>query len=459
MILLDHNVLLVCYLVAAVLFILALKGLSSPRTARSANRLGATGAAIAIVATVLGHEIRNGLWIALAVLVGAVIAVPAARRVQMTQMPQLVAAFNGVGGGAAALVAIVEFTHVPDPWSTAVIAFTVLIGGISLTGSFVTFGKLQGLITSRAVVFPGLGILLGVLALAAVGIAVAMVFTGNLVLAGVLLAVGLTIGVFFVLPIGGADVPIVISLLNAFTGLAVAGSGLVLSNILLLIAGTLVGASGTILTTSMAKAMGRSVTGIVFGAFRQAVAGSGAAGAADRAVRMATAEDVAILLEYSSRIVIVPGYGLAVAQAHHAAAELADHLRERGAEVVFGIHPVAGRMPGHMNVLLAEANVPYESLVEMDVVNGQFASTDLVLVIGANDVVNPAAKSSPGSPIYGMPILAVSEAKQVVFLKRSLSPGFAGIENELFSDPKVSIVLGDAKATLSELLALVKAAA
>ena len=455
--LLNENVVLVCYLIAAVLFILALKGLSSPRTARRANRLGAAGAVIAIMAYVLGHEIRNGMWIALAVVVGAAIAVPAARQVRMTQMPQLVAAFNGVGGGAAALVAIVEFTHGPDAWSGAVIAFTVFIGGVSLTGSFVTFGKLQGIVTSRAVVFPGLGLILAVLTVAAVGTAVAMAVTGNLLLAAVLLVLGLVIGVLFVLPIGGADVPIVISLLNAFTGLAVAGSGLVLSNILLLIAGTLVGASGTILTISMATAMGRSVTGIVFGAFRRSVKGGGDAGVADRAVRTVTPEDVAILLEYSSRIVIVPGYGLAVAQAHHAAAELADHLRERGADVVFGIHPVAGRMPGHMNVLLAEANVPYESLVEMDVVNGQFKSTDLVLVIGANDVVNPAAKSSPGSPIYGMPILHVAEAKQVVFLKRSLSPGFAGIENELFYDPKVSIALGDAKATLSQLLALVKA--
>jgi NAD(P) transhydrogenase subunit beta len=455
---LNESVVLVGYLIAAVLFILALKGLSSPRKARRANRLGAAGAAIALGVYVLGHDISNGLWIALAVLVGTAIAVPAARRVQMTQMPQLVAAFNGVGGGAAAIVAIVEFTHGPDLWAGAVIAFTVFIGGLSLTGSFITFGKLQGIITSRAVVFPGLGALLAVLTLAAMATAVAMVITGNLLYAAGLLAIGLVVGVLFVLPIGGADVPIVISLLNAFTGLAVAGSGLVLSNVLLLIAGTLVGASGTILTMSMAGAMGRSVTGIVFGAFRTAAV-RGADAAEDRPVRIVTPEDVAILLEYSSRIVIVPGYGLAVSQAHHAAAELAEYLTAKGADVVFGIHPVAGRMPGHMNVLLAEANVPYESLVEMDVVNGQFKSTDLVLVIGANDVVNPAAKSSPGSPIYGMPILNVAEAKQVIFLKRSLNPGFAGIENELFYDPKVSIALGDAKATLSHLLTAVKAAA
>ena len=455
--LLNESVVLVGYLVAAILFILALKGLSSPRKARRANRLGAAGAVLAIGVYVLGHDIQNGIWIALAVVVGAGIAVPAARGVQMTQMPQLVAAFNGVGGGAAALVAIVEFTHGPDPWAGAVIAFTVFIGGLSLTGSFVTFGKLQGIITGRAVVFPGLSILLGLLTVAALATAVVMVLTGSLLYAAALLANGMIVGVLFVLPIGGADVPIVISLLNAFTGLAVAGSGLVLSNVLLLIAGTLVGASGTILTISMATAMGRSVTGIVFGAFRSRAKSGADAGAVDRPVRTVTPEDVAILLEYSSRIVIVPGYGLAVAQAHHAAAELAEHLTARGADVVFGIHPVAGRMPGHMNVLLAEANVPYESLVEMDVVNGQFKSTDLVLVIGANDVVNPAAKSSPGSPIYGMPILNVAEAKQVVFLKRSLNPGFAGIENELFYDPKVSIALGDAKATLSQLLTAVKA--
>jgi NAD(P) transhydrogenase subunit beta len=454
---LNETVVLTGYLIAAVLFILALKGLSSPRKARRANRLGATGAVLAIAVYVLGHDIRNGAWIALAVVVGAAIAVPAARRVQMTQMPQLVAAFNGVGGGAAALVAVVEFTHGPDVWAGIVIAFTIFIGGLSLTGSFITFGKLQGIITSRAVVFPGLGVLLGVLTLAAVATAVAMVITGSLLYAAALLAIGLIIGVLFVLPIGGADVPIVISLLNAFTGLAVAGSGVVLSNVLLLIAGTLVGASGTILTISMATAMGRSVTGIVFGAFRRTRKSGADAGKEDRPVRTVTPEDVAILLEYSSRIVIVPGYGLAVAQAHHAAAELAEHLTARGADVVFGIHPVAGRMPGHMNVLLAEANVPYESLLEMDVVNGQFKSTDLVLVIGANDVVNPAAKSSPGSPIYGMPILNVSEAKQVIFLKRSLNPGFAGIENELFYDPKVSIALGDAKATLTQLLTAVKA--
>ncbi|GAA1970688.1 NAD(P)(+) transhydrogenase (Re/Si-specific) subunit beta [Microbacterium deminutum] len=457
--LLPPEVVTASYILAAVLFILALKGLGNPRTARRANLLGAGGAAIAVLAYLLSVEIRNLWLIGLAVGVGAVIAVFAARRVQMTQMPQLVAAFNGVGGGAAALVALVEAGHSESPWTLVVVAVTVLIGSVSLTGSFVTFGKLQGIMTTRAVTFPGLPVIMVLLVVAAVGLGAALVVTGDTLFAFVLAVTGLILGVLLVLPIGGADVPIVISLLNAFTGLAVAASGLVLANVLLLIAGTLVGASGTILTIAMAKAMGRTVTGIVFGAFRAHVAGTASDTANDRPVRTMDPDDVAILLDYAQRVVIVPGYGLAVAGAHHAAAELAELLGSRGVDVVFGIHPVAGRMPGHMNVLLAEANVPYESLVEMDEVNPRFKTTDLVLVVGANDVVNPAAKTSPGSPIYGMPILAVGDAQQVVFLKRSLNPGFAGIENELFYDPKVSIVLGDAKQTLTKILSTVKTAA
>lgn len=454
--LLPAEIVTVCYIIAAVLFILALKGLGNPRTARRANLLGAAGAALAVIAYMLSIDLQNLVAILGAMVVGSVVAVIAARRVQMTEMPQLVAAFNGVGGGAAALVALVEVSHSESPWTLAVVAVTVLIGSVSLTGSFVTFGKLQGIITSRAVTFPGLRILMIGMLLAAVAAGIGLVATGDLVWAWGLVVAGLALGVLLVMPIGGADVPIVISLLNAFTGLAVAASGLVLSNVLLLIAGTLVGASGTILTMSMAKAMGRTVTGIVFGAFRAKAAGQTTSGASDRPVRTMETDDVAILLDYAQRVVIVPGYGLAVAGAHHAAAELADILRGGGVDVVFGIHPVAGRMPGHMNVLLAEANVPYEALVEMDEVNPRFKSTDLVLVVGANDVVNPAAKTSPGSPIYGMPILTVADAQQVVFFKRSLNPGFAGIDNELFFDPKVSIVLGDAKATLTKLLSTVK---
>ncbi|WP_404433847.1 NAD(P)(+) transhydrogenase (Re/Si-specific) subunit beta [Microbacterium lacus] len=454
--LLPAEVVTVCYIVAAVLFILALKGLGNPRTARRANLFGAAGAALAVLAYMLSIDLQNLVAILAAMVAGSIIAVIAARRVQMTEMPQLVAAFNGVGGGAAALVALVEVSHSESPWTLAVVALTVLIGSVSLTGSFVTFGKLQGIITSRAVTFAGLRLLMIGMLLAAVAAGVGLVLTGDLLWAWGLLVAGLVLGVLLVMPIGGADVPIVISLLNAFTGLAVAASGLVLGNVLLLIAGTLVGASGTILTMSMAKAMGRTVTGIVFGAFRPRAVGGSASEASDRPVRTMETDDVAILLDYAQRVVIVPGYGLAVAGAHHAAAELAEILRTGGVDVVFGIHPVAGRMPGHMNVLLAEASVPYEALVEMDEVNPRFKSTDLALVVGANDVVNPAAKTSPGSPIYGMPILTVADAQQVVFFKRSLNPGFAGIDNELFFDPKVSIVLGDAKVTLTKLLSTVK---
>ena len=319
-----------------------------------------------------------------------------------------------------------------------------------------TFAKLQELMTTRPVVFAGLPVIMGLVLLAAIGAAVAVVVTGAAWLAVVLLALGLVAGVLLVLPVGGADVPIVISLLNAFTGLAVAASGLVLGNVLLVVAGTLVGASGTILTRAMASAMGRSVSGILFGAFRGGST-AGSTTASDRPVRSSSPEDVAVLLGYAQKVVIVPGYGLAVAQGQHTVAELQQALEARGIEVVFAIHPVAGRMPGHMNVLLAEANVPYESLKEMGEVNPEFKTADVALVVGANDVVNPAAKSSPGSPIYGMPILEVEDARQVVFLKRSMRPGFAGIENELLYEPQTTLLFGDAKDSLAKVLGAVKA--
>ncbi len=336
------------------------------------------------------------------------------------------------------------------------IVFTLLVGAISFSGSLVTFAKLQELMTTRPVVFAGLPVIMGLVLLAAIGAAVAVVVTGAAWLAVVLLALGLVAGVLLVLPVGGADVPIVISLLNAFTGLAVAASGLVLGNVLLVVAGTLVGASGTILTRAMASAMGRSVTGILFGAFRGGST-AGSTTASDRPVRSSSPEDVAVLLGYAQKVVIVPGYGLAVAQGQHTVAELQQALEARGIEVVFAIHPVAGRMPGHMNVLLAEANVPYESLKEMSEVNPEFKTADVALVVGANDVVNPAAKSSPGSPIYGMPILEVEDARQVVFLKRSMRPGFAGIENELLYEPQTTLLFGDAKDSLAKVLGAVKA--
>jgi NAD(P) transhydrogenase subunit beta len=444
------------YLVAAVCFILALKGLSSPRTARRGNLIGAAGATLAVITVFLSAKLDNIPLILLAIVVGSAIAAPISRRVQMTQMPQLVALFNGVGGGAAALVAMLELGHSEGPWVLVAVVFTMLVGAVSFAGSAITVAKLQELITTRPVVFPGMRWVMTLAAAAALVVGGLVVATGSTGWAILLLVLGLVVGLLLVLPVGGADVPIVISLLNAFTGLAVAASGVVLDNVLLVVAGTLVGASGTILTRAMASAMGRGVSGIMFGAFR----GGSTAGSttqSDRPVRSSNPEDVAVLLAYAQRVVIVPGYGLAVAQGQHTIAELATTLEARGVDVDFAIHPVAGRMPGHMNVLLAEANVPYESLKEMAEVNPEFKNTDVVLVVGANDVVNPAAKTSPGSPIYGMPILEVEEGRQIVFLKRSMRPGFAGIENELLFDPKTTLLFGDAKDSLTKVLGAVNA--
>ena len=447
------------YLACAVCFILALKGLSGPRTARAGNLLGAAAAVVGCAVVFFYLDLQNVPLILGAVAVGTAGGLVGARRVQMTQMPQMVALFNGVGGGAAALVALLELQHMDDAsgwFALAATAFTVVVGSISFSGSVITFMKLQELMTSRPVVFPGLPVVFGGALVAAVALSVVTV-TSPAVVVGVLLALlGLLIGVLLVLPVGGADVPIVISLLHAYTGQTVAAGGYVLGNTLLLVAGTLVGASGTFLTKLMAAAMGRSVLNILFGALK---GGStlGADQASDRPVRSAGPEDVAILLGYASKVIIVPGYGLAVAQAQHTLRELVDELTERGTQVDYAIHPVAGRMPGHMNVLLAEAQVPYEQLKEMDDINGEFKQTDVVLVVGANDVVNPAAKTTPGAPIYGMPILNADEAKQVVFMKRSMRPGFAGIENELLFDPKTTLLFGDAKDSLGKLLSAVKA--
>lgn len=449
------------YLACAVCFILALKGLSGPRTARAGNLIGAAAAVVAVVVPFLYLDLDHVPLMVGAIAVGTAGGVLGAQKVQMTQMPQMVALFNGVGGGAAALVALLELHEmIPHEgwygWFVfAATAFTIAVGSISFSGSIVTFAKLQELMTSRPVVFPGLPIAFGVAGVATIVLGVLTV-TGPTVAIGVVLALlGLLIGVLLVLPVGGADVPIVISLLNAFTGLTVAAGGYVLSNVVLLVAGTLVGASGTYLTLLMARAMGRSVANILFGALK---GGStlGAGEASDRPVRSAGPEDVAILLGYAERVIIVPGYGLAVAQAQHTLRELVDVLGARGTRVDYAIHPVAGRMPGHMNVLLAEAQVPYEQLVEMDDINGDFKHTDVVLVVGANDVVNPAAKTSPGAPIYGMPILDADEARQIVFMKRSMRPGFAGIENELLFDPKTTLLFGDAKDSLGKLLSAVK---
>jgi NAD(P) transhydrogenase subunit beta len=453
------------YLLAAVLFVLGLKQLSSPKGARRGNLIAAVGMVIALAATLPNlHFTSTGLVVVLLGLaIGAPLGAISARRVHMTAIPQMVALFNGVGGGAAALVAISELLEKSSHPAFA-LAFpsllSIVIGGISFAGSLVAFAKLQGLITGSPITYPGQQMVNGLLAAAIVGLVIAVLAVASVPAYFVpLLILALILGVAFVLPIGGADMPVVISLLNAFTGLAVAATGFVLGNFALIVAGTLVGASGTLLTKMMSDAMGRSLGNVLFGAFGAAAAGAaGAVGAAGRPVRAGTPEDIGTLLAYSRKVIIVPGYGLAVAQAQHAARELADLLEKRGVEVDYAIHPVAGRMPGHMNVLLAEANVPYEQLKEMDEINGEFKSADVALVVGANDVVNPAARNTPGSPIYGMPILNVDEAKNIVFMKRSMRPGFAGIDNALLYDPKTIMLFGDAKDSLTKLINAVKAA-
>ena len=448
------------YLAAAVCFIVALKGLSSPKTARRGNLIGAAGAVLACVIVFVVSDLNHLLPILAAIAAGTAIGVLGAYRVQMTQMPQLVALFNGVGGGAAAIVAIIELaelgTSSEQVFDLIATAFTIVVGSVSFAGSVVTFLKLQELMTTRPVVFSGYPILYGLGLLAALALSVGLVIAPSMFFALMLAAVGAALGVLLVLPVGGADVPIVISLLNAFTGLTVAASGYLLENILLLVAGTLVGSAGTLLTRLMANAMGRLVINILFGALK---GGStlGATTVSDRPVKAAGPADVAILLAYAQRVIIVPGYGLAVAQAQHTLRQLVDLLLERGTHVDYAIHPVAGRMPGHMNVLLAEAQVPYEQLKEMDQIDPEFKQADVALVVGANDVVNPAAETTPGAPIYGMPILHANQARQVVFMKRSMRPGFAGIENELLYEPTTTLLFGDAKDTMGKLLAELKA--
>ena len=455
------------YLVAATTFLLALKGLGSPKRARLGNVIAAVGMAIAVGATFF-HEGADGQGldhinlIILGMVIGTIVAVPAARFVQMTAMPQLVAIFNGVGGGAAALVSITEFIHIkndkPATYVTLEVLLGVLIGTVSFSGSAIAYAKLQELMTTRPVTYPGQQILNGIFGVAAIGLIVAILVNGNLALLWILLAIAFILGVAFVLPIGGADVPVLISLLNSFTGLAVAASGFTVGSNVLIVAGTLVGASGILLTRMMSKAMGRSLGNVLFSAFGSVVTASGDGAREDgRTVRSGTPDDIGVLLAYASKVVIIPGYGLAVAQAQHTVRELADELEKKGIEVFYAIHPVAGRMPGHMNVLLAEANIPYEKLKEMDEANTEMPTADVALVVGANDTVNPAAKADPGSPIYGMPIINADQAGTVVFLKRSMRPGFAGIENELLFDPKTILLFGDAKDSLTKLVAAVAA--
>jgi H+-translocating NAD(P) transhydrogenase subunit beta len=448
------------YLACAALFIFGLMQLASPRTAVRGNQLAAAAMGVIIAVTLWDSGAHNLAWIIAGAVVGGAIGAYSARAVKMTAMPQMVALFNGVGGGAAALIAFSEFHGVGNLPTNDVIStlFSAIVGSVSFAGSMVAFGKLQELITGSPVTMPGQKVVNAALFLAVLALAVWQ-FAGsqNEGLLAVTMALALVLGVIMVMAIGGADMPVVISLLNSFTGLAAAATGFALNNDALIIAGTLVGASGTLLTQLMGRAMNRSIANVVFGAFGTGSGEAAAAGPGGGQVRATSADDVAVMLAYARRVVIVPGYGLAVAQAQHNVRELADQLQKRGVDVRYAIHPVAGRMPGHMNVLLAEADVPYTQLYEMDDINDEFARTDVVLVIGANDVVNPAAKNTPGSPIYGMPVLNVDEASAVVVLKRSMNTGFAGIENELFYEPKTTMLFGDAKDSIVNLIGAVKA--
>ena len=451
------------YLVAAVLFILGMKRLSSPETARSGNILAAIGMGIALVAVLPWIQLKHGpsllnygLMI-LGIAIGTVVGAFGALRVKMTAMPQMVALFNGVGGGAAALIATVEFFRLASGEGiTAGIAvamlFATLIGSISFSGSIMAWAKLQGMV-ERPVTYPLQQAVNAALFLAVLGIAGYQLWQANAMLFGIFFAISLVFGVLTVLPIGGADMPVVISLLNSFTGLAVAADGFTISNIALIIGGMLVGSSGTLLTIMMCKAMNRPITNVLFGAFGKVTARAGGGASAEgKTVKPIQADEAAILMGYAQLVIIVPGYGMAVAQAQHAVREMADALSKSGVEVKYAIHPVAGRMPGHMNVLLAEANVPYDQLYEMDQINNEFERADVALIIGANDVVNPAARNDKSSPIYGMPILNADHAKNIIVLKRSMNPGFAGIENELFYNEKTRMLFGDAKDSVTKLV-------
>ena len=459
----SPNGLTLVYLLASACFVLALKALSSPRIARYGNRIGVAGMAIAIACSFFAPHAGHLPVVLGAMALGVLVAVPAARKVPMTGIPQMVAIFNGVGGGAAAVISLTDYLitlpHGVPAQKGIEVLFALVIGCLSFSGSAVAFAKLQELMTGRPIVYPGQQVVNGVVAIAVIALGVVIVVAPHLLAIVALTVVALALGAGVVLPVGGADTPVLISLLNSFTGLAVAADGFVLDNAVLVVAGTLVGASGGLLTKMMSDAMGRSLPNIVLGGFGSAPDASASEGAAGdgRSVRSGDAADIGTLLAYSRKVMIVPGYGLAVAQAQHVAVELARALEAKGVEVDYAIHPVAGRMPGHMNVLLAEADAPYEQLMEMDQANDEMGSTDVALVVGANDVVNPAARDNPGSPIYGMPILNVDRATNVVFLKRSMRPGFSGVDNALLYDPKTILLFGDAKDSLTRLLAAVKA--
>jgi NAD(P) transhydrogenase subunit beta len=456
----DVDFITACYVVAFSMFITGLARLTSPTTAVQGNKIAAYGMLIAVVATLLNPELDGAdfLLIAVGLIIGTIIGVPSARNVKMTQMPQMVALFNGVGGGAVALIAWAEFRGLGGDLSSELevgipLVFAAIVGSISFWGSNIAYGKLQGLISGSPVKIPGgLFVNLALLAIA-IGAGIAILLgSENEGLFVLILVAAAILGNLAVLPIGGADMPVVISTLNAFTGLSAAAAGIALNNYALIVAGMIVGASGTILTDQMAKAMNRSIGSVLLGGFGGEAPGiEGGDSETGGTVRSTSAADVAILLAYARQVVVVPGYGMAVAQAQHAVREMAKALEKKGIEVKYAIHPVAGRMPGHMNVLLAEADVPYDQLKEMDDINPEFGRTDVSLVIGANDVTNPDARMKPDSPIYGMPILNVDESKQVIVLKRSMASGFAGIENPLFYGEKTQMLFGDAKSSVAEI--------
>jgi H+-translocating NAD(P) transhydrogenase subunit beta len=452
-----------CYILAFSLFIFGVGQGTHPRTARRGNMIAAAGMLVAVVITLSLDVIGNGALIVIGISIGAAVGVTASYRVQMTQMPQMVALYNGVGGGAAALISWSEFRHVTAggesiPLDVFVpILFSTVIGSVSFWGSNIAFGKLQAILPSRPIQFRGQHIVNGLLLAAILAGSIVLCIDHDSPSQGLYIAVligAAVLGNLFVLPIGGADMPVVISLLNAFTGLAAAAAGFALDNVVLIVAGTLVGSSGTILTIAMSRAMNRSIGNLLFAGFGAVSAAAGER--EERPVHAIGAEDAAIKLGYADSVVFVPGYGMAVAQAQHAVKELANELEKRGVEVSYAIHPVAGRMPGHMNVLLAEADVPYEQLKEMDEINPEMPRTDVAVVIGANDVTNPAANDDPNSPIAGMPIIEVDQAKEVIVIKRSLSPGFAGIDNDLFYKDHTSMLFSDAKGAASDIAAQVE---
>ena len=454
----STNIENVLYLISASIFIIGLKRLSSPATARSGNRLSALGMLIAIIATTLKYTDINLEWIILGLLIGATIGSILAKYVEMTAMPQLVALFNAFGGAASGLVAMYEVLYSTDPsneiFTLAAVSFATIVGAVTLTGSFIAFGKLQGIVTTKPVLLPIRNVINSIIAIAMIVIAIMMciteIDTSNYLYA--LVGLSLLFGILIVIPIGGADMPVVVALLNSYSGIAGAGAGFVLGNPLLIIAGSLVGASGLILTRIMTKAMNRSLMNVMLGGFGAESSSSSNQTTEDRPVTSVSSEDAAMILAYSESVIIVPGYGLAVAQAQHQINELAGLLKDRDISVKYAIHPVAGRMPGHMNVLLAEANVPYDELKDLDQINSEFDRTDVAIVVGANDVTNPSARSDKDSPIYGMPILNVDKAKTVIVLKRSMASGFSGVQNDLFFLEKTNMLFGDAKDSIEGMI-------